>query len=101
METFDIKERRLKLGLEQKDVAAACGVSEATVSRWERGCIGSIKNTNIDRLAKVLNVSPLDIFNAGENASLTADEAYFIDLYRKANDQARRSAEAVLKAGQQ
>ena len=32
-----IKQRRVKLGLTQKEVADYVGVSEATLSRWESG----------------------------------------------------------------
>ena len=40
------------------DIANACGVSEATVSRWESGDIVNMKRSRIAQLAKVLNVSP-------------------------------------------
>ena len=44
MEIKDIlKQKRKSLGLTMKDVARACDVSEATVSRWESGNIGDMK----------------------------------------------------------
>ena len=36
------------------DVAKACEVSEATVSRWESGDISNMKRSRIASLAKVL-----------------------------------------------
>lgn len=53
-----IKNRRKELGLTLLDIATACGVSEATVSRWESGDIVNMKRSRIAQLAKVLNVSP-------------------------------------------
>ena len=53
-----IKSRRKELKLSQLDVANACGVSEATVSRWESGDIGDMKRSRISALAKILKISP-------------------------------------------
>ena len=53
-----IKNRRLELGLTMLDVAKACEVSEATVSRWESGDISNMKRSRIASLAKVLQISP-------------------------------------------
>ena len=48
MEIKDIlKQKRKSLGLTMKDVARACDVSEATVSRWESGNIGDMKRSRI------------------------------------------------------
>lgn len=41
-----------------KDVAQACDVSEATVSRWESGDIGDMKRSRIASLANILQLSP-------------------------------------------
>lgn len=53
-----LKERRQELGLTMKEVADACGVSEATVSRWESGEIANMRRSKISLLAKVLKISP-------------------------------------------
>ena len=59
MEVKDIiKKRRHELGLTIADVAKACGVSEATVSRWESGHIANMRRSRIADLAKVLQISP-------------------------------------------
>ena len=59
MEIKDIiKNRRLEKNLTLLDVAKACDVSEATVSRWESGSIENMKRSRIAALAKVLGVSP-------------------------------------------
>lgn len=53
-----IKNRRKELNLTLLDIAKACDVSEATVSRWESGDIGDMKRSRISSLAKVLRISP-------------------------------------------
>ena len=53
-----IRMRRLDLGLTQKEVADRCGVTEATVSRWESGDIKNMRRDNIAILAHVLDVPP-------------------------------------------
>ena len=53
-----IKMRRLDLGLTQKEIADRCGVTEATVSRWESGDIKNMRRDNIAILAHVLDVPP-------------------------------------------
>lgn len=53
-----IRQRRIDLGLSMEDVAIACGVAKATVSRWESGDIENIKSNKIKSLAKVLQIKP-------------------------------------------
>ena len=53
-----IKQRREELGLTMEQVAAACGVSRPTVSRWESGEIKDVRREKIIALAKVLRVAP-------------------------------------------
>ncbi|MEG0366082.1 MAG: S24 family peptidase [Coprobacillus sp.] len=53
-----LKTKRKQLGLTMKEVAIACDVSEATVSRWESGDIGDMKRSRISALANVLQISP-------------------------------------------
>ena len=51
-----IKERRKYLRLALKEVAAAVGVAEATVQRWESGNIESIRADRITKLSNVLQL---------------------------------------------
>lgn len=53
-----LRNKRKELGLTMKEVADACGVSEATVSRWESGNIGDMKRSRISALANILKISP-------------------------------------------
>lgn len=59
----DIKARRISLGLTQRDIAEAVGVSEASVSKWESGHIDNMKRDKIAKLASVLHVSPVDFID--------------------------------------
>ena len=61
-----IKQRRKELGLNQKEIAAYVGVSEATVSRWESGEITDTKRERIGKLAKILQVSPSELIPDSE-----------------------------------
>lgn len=62
-----IRNRRIELGLTMKEVAAAVGVSEGTVSRWEAGNISNMKRNRITALAKVLNIQPSIIMGFDED----------------------------------
>lgn len=47
-----IKNRRLALGLTQKEVADYTGVAEATVSRWESAEINNMRRDRIESYPK-------------------------------------------------
>ena len=53
-----IKMKRKERNMTLKDVADRIGVSEATVSRWESGSVGSMKRQNVAALARLFDVSP-------------------------------------------
>lgn len=53
-----LADRRIELGLTQKEVAEAVGVTEATVSRWESGTIANMRRDKINLLAKALHATP-------------------------------------------
>lgn len=53
-----LSERRIQLGLTQKEVAEKVGVSEGTVSRWESGSIANMRRDRIAAYAKVLKSTP-------------------------------------------
>ena len=52
-----LKNRRKELGLTMKEVAAAVGVSEGTVSRWESGNIANMGRDKIYALSKILKMT--------------------------------------------
>nr|DAJ51486.1 MAG TPA: phosphoryltransferase [Caudoviricetes sp.] len=58
-----LKERRKELRLTLKEVAAAVGVAEATVQRWESGNIVNFKVDKIPKLASVLQLPVEELTN--------------------------------------
>lgn len=84
METREIiKERRLELRLTMKEVADHVGVSEATVSRWEKGEIANMKRDKIVKLAEVLRVSPSVIMGWDEDEQLRNSSGVRAELIQK------------------
>lgn len=63
-----LKAKRLALNMTLKEVAELVGVSEGTVSRWEREEITNLKREHIHKYALALGLSPLEIMSATEDA---------------------------------
>lgn len=61
-----IKNRREELGLTLQDVGDYLGVTKATVQRYESGEIKNIKLESIEKLAKILKISPAYLMGWGE-----------------------------------
>lgn len=57
-----VKSRRAELGLTTRELASKLNVCASTISKWEKGQIGHIKEDKILLLASALNVSPLILF---------------------------------------
>jgi len=56
-----IHDRRLELGLTLEEVGKAVGVGKSTVRKWENGMIKNMGRDKIALLAKVLQISPIEI----------------------------------------
>ncbi len=67
-----IAQRRKELGLTLEEVGKACGVGKSTVKKWEDGFISNMKRDKIADLAKILNVSPLDLI--GEEPGIKSEQ---------------------------
>lgn len=78
---FDLKQRRMELGLTMLDVAKLVGVSEATISRYESGNIKNMRRDRIEKYAKALKVSPSDFLDINDDESL--DSSDFSELIEK------------------
>lgn len=84
MEIKDIiKTKRITLGITQAQLAAAVGVSEATVSRWESGDISNMKRSRIAALAKALQISPSVIMGWDEEIEKAEDLGCRVDALQK------------------
>ena len=107
MELKDIiKFRRKELNLNLLDIAKACDVSEATVSRWESGNIGDMKRSRIAALSKILKISPAIIVGTTDNdnkeaQSLSKDlsnqEKNLLDIYRDLDDKGQHTLNTVAR----
>ncbi|WP_288001119.1 helix-turn-helix domain-containing protein [Holdemanella sp.] len=105
MELKDIiKFRRKELNLNLLDIAKACDVSEATVSRWESGNIGDMKRSRIAALSKILKISPAIIVGTTDNdnkeaQSLSKDlsdqEKNLLEIYRVLDDKGQHTVDTV------
>lgn len=105
MELKDIiKFRRKELNLNLLDIAKACDVSEATVSRWESGNIGDMKRSRIAALSKILKISPAIIVGTTDNDNkdiqsrsngLSNQEKNLLDIYRVLDDKGQHTVDTV------
>lgn len=107
MELKDIiKFRRKELNLNLLDIAKACDVSEATVSRWESGNIGDMKRSRIAALSKILKISPAIIVGTTDNDNkeaqslskyLSNQEKNLLDIYRDLDDKGQHTVDTVAR----
>lgn len=94
-----LADRRIELGLTQKEISEMVGVSEATVSRWESGAIANMRRDKIKRYAEVLKVSPTFIMSGKTdsktalNSTLSKTETYLLEKFRSLDS---RGQSAVL-----
>lgn len=73
---FDLKQRRIELGLTMLEVAKLVGVSEATISRYESGNIKNMRKDRIAKYASALKVPPstfLELEDKSESRLTPAD----------------------------
>ncbi|MHB0999634.1 MAG: helix-turn-helix domain-containing protein [Armatimonadota bacterium] len=68
----NIKRIRESLGMNQKELADASGITQATISRIESGQVKELKTCSMQRLAKALGVS-MDYLAAGKELPTLAD----------------------------
>jgi repressor LexA len=56
-----IYNRRKELGLTLEEVGKAVGVSKSTVKKWENGFIANMRRDRIEKLARALQISPIQL----------------------------------------
>lgn len=84
----NIKRRRLELDLSLADVAKLLSISKPTLQRYESGVISNIPYDKIERLAEILNTSPIVLMgweniNHKDNQIVLSKE--YIDFFKKYN----------------
>ena len=92
-----IRYKRKEMGMTMKDVADRIGVSEATVSRWESGSVGSMKRQNVAALARLFDLSPAVLMDWEEYEEENATRKMLIrDLTELAEVSSAENIEIVL-----
>ena len=92
-----LKIRRKELQLTLVEVADKCGVSEATVSRWESGDIENMRRSKIAAYAKALRLSPVILeVEAPPSLILSKKEEELVVAYRNAPDGRKDAVRALL-----
>lgn len=90
-----IYNRRKELGLTLEEVGNAVGVSKSTVKKWENGFISNMRRDKIEKLAKVLEISPVRILGIKTKTYLQPNDSQFmklINLYDSLNELGKEKA---------
>lgn len=66
-----IRDRRKQLGYTIKEVAERAGTPPASLTKWERGDVKTIKSQKLAKLASVLDCSPLWLMGLEEDPLMT------------------------------
>lgn len=88
-----IYNRRIELGLTQKQLSDKIGVAEATISRWESGKIKDMRRDKIKLLATALDISLCSLMDWNDSTvklhksfSISEPETEIIKKYRDLNE---------------
>lgn len=73
--------RRKALGLTLEEVGNAVGVSKSTVKKWESGGISNMRRDKIEKLAKILEISPIRLLGIKTRTTTTLDESKYRNGY--------------------
>lgn len=88
-----IKERRIMAHLTQDEFGKLLGVQKSAVAKWENGRVENIKRSTIQRMAEILECSPVYLmgFNKEEpvNLQLTGAESSILKLFRNLNQEGK------------
>lgn len=68
-----IYNRRKELGLTLEEIGNATGVSKSTVKKWENGYIANMRRDKIEKLANVLQISPIVLLGIDDDYVETHD----------------------------
>lgn len=94
-----IRAARESHGMTMKDIAAAAGVSEGTVSRWESGDIENMKQNRIQAIAAALHVSPAYLMGIEDAATDPALSRLAAQLNAAGRDKLIAYAEDLVLSG--
>lgn len=90
-----IYDRRKELGLTLEEVGNAVGVSKSTVKKWENGFISNMRRDKIEKLSKVLEISPVRLLGITTKTYFQPNDPQFVKLvylYDSLNDIGKEKA---------
>ncbi len=64
-----IKERRIKYGLTQEELAEKLGLKKSAIAKYENGRVENIKRTTIEEMAKIFECNPSYLMGWAESDS--------------------------------
>lgn len=90
-----IKEKRKEAGLNQKELAAKVGLSEASVSKYEHGKVEDATHNMLNKFADVLGVSIAWLLGLEEKPKesaslLSTEEKRLVDGFRSLNSEGKK-----------
>lgn len=65
-----IRSLRHEAGMSQKTLGDLLGVTKATVQKYESGSIINLKQTTINKLCEIFNVSPIFLYGWDDESNL-------------------------------
>lgn len=92
-----LRAERVRIGMQQQDMAIACGVARKTLSVWEKG----EQTPTIAVLARMsdLGIDPLFVVTGRRNSetesTLTYEEKELLSVWRSSGDKGRTALTAV------
>ena len=75
-----IYQRRKALGLTLEEVGNAVGVSKSTVKKWENGYISNMRRDKIEKLSKILEISPIRLLGITTKTYVQPNDPQFVKL---------------------
>lgn len=91
-----IKARRRELHMTTEELGKLIGVQRSAVTKYEKGHI-ELKATQIQAIAKALNILPVDLLSDDDESPLTDDESRLLAAYRLASDEIKAAALSMLE----
>lgn len=97
-----MKTRRKEIGISVDEIAAALGVSVATIYRYENGEIEKVPGSVLEPLSKVLRTTPSYLMGWDEDEPSTDDTSYsiqemgLIKKYRQLPDSGKQAVDTMI-----
>lgn len=93
-----IKDKRLGLGLTMQDVADRAGVVKSTIKKWESGNVEKMSVENMIKLARALDISPVDLIRFLDDNPSVPDVNDTDGLYGALIDENRSVVDQLIKS---